>query len=49
MDILAIKETKKEPVSARILKTIATKIDIREWLPSVGRSGGILFGCDSSK
>ena len=48
IDILAIQETKKEQFTNRILRTISTRFDVWYWVPSVGRSGGILFGCDSS-
>lgn len=47
VDILAVQETKKPDFSNRILKAISTKIDTWHWLPSIGSSGGILFGCDS--
>ena len=49
IDILAIQETKKENFTTRILDFISTKFDIWQWVPSIGRSGGILFGCDSTK
>lgn len=31
------------------MKTISSKFDIWHWVPSLGSSSGILFGCDSSK
>lgn len=46
---MAIKETKKEDFSTRCLNSISTRIDVWHWLPSIGRSGEILFGCDSNK
>lgn len=49
IDIVAIQETKKEVFSNRILRSLSTKIDTWVYLPSVGKSGGILFGVDSSK
>lgn len=49
IDMIAIQETKKEDFSTRTLRTISTKFDIWHWVPSIGRSGGILFGSDSSK
>lgn len=49
VDIVLIQETKKEHFSNRILNSISTRLDIWHWLPSVGRSGGILFGGDSNK
>lgn len=49
VDMIAIQETKKEYFSNRILKTLSPRLDIWHWVPSIGRSGGILFGCDSSK
>ena len=47
VDVVAIQETKRENFTKRFLNSISTKIDTWFWLPSVGRSGGILFGCDS--
>lgn len=47
VDILAIQETKKEDFTKRFLKSISPRFDSWFWLPSIGRSGGILFGCDS--
>lgn len=49
IDIVAIQETKKDDFSHRCLKGISSRIDIWQWLPSIGRSGGILLGCDSNK
>lgn len=49
VDIVAIQETKKETFSDRTLRSLSSYIDTWEWLPSRGRSGGILFGCPSSK
>lgn len=49
IDLIAIQETKKEKFNNRVLKSISTHFDIWEWVPSIGRSSGILFGCDSSK
>lgn len=31
------------------MQSISPKLDVWEWVPSIGRSGGILFGCDSSR
>lgn len=47
VDILAIQETKMEDFTHCILKSISIQLDTWFWLPYVGRSGGILFGCDS--
>lgn len=49
IDILALQETKKETFTDRILRTISRDIDEWKWLPSQGTSGGILFGCNSTK
>lgn len=49
IDIVAIQETKKENFTTRQLKTISNHLDLWLWLPSVGRSGAILFGGDSNK
>lgn len=49
IDMVAIQETKKEDFSNRILRSLSSKIDNWVFVPSVGRSGGILFGVDSSK
>lgn len=49
VDIIAIQETKKETFSLRILRSLSHKLDIWIYLPSIGKSGGILFGGDSSK
>lgn len=49
IDMIAIQETKKEQFSNRTLRGLSTKLDIWIYLPSVGRSGGILFGGDSNK
>ena len=49
VDIVAIQETKKEHFQDRTLRSLSSYLDIWEWLPSRGRSGGILFGCTSSK
>ena len=48
VDILAVQETKKEDFTKRFLMSISVKLDSWFWVPSVGRSGGILFGCDSN-
>lgn len=47
VDIVAIQETKKETFTHRALRSISSKFDKWIWLESKGRSGGILFGCDS--
>lgn len=47
IDIIAIQETKKESFTHRILKSISTKFDKWVWVEAHGRSGGILFACDS--
>lgn len=47
IDVIAIQETKKETFTHRILKSISSKFDNWFSLPSRGRSGGILIGCDS--
>lgn len=49
VDMIAIQETKKDQFSTRILRSLAPKFDTWIFLPSVGRSGGILFGGDSNK
>lgn len=49
IDFIAIQETKKETFTARSLKSISNKFDLWFWVPSKGRSGGILFGGDSSQ
>lgn len=49
IDIVAIQETKKESFSNRILRSLSHNIDNWIFVPSVGRSGGILFRVDSSK
>lgn len=47
IDIIVIQETKKDTFSHRILKSISSRFDTWIWLGAHGRSGGILFGCDS--
>lgn len=47
VDLIAIQETKKESFTNRALRFLSSKFDKWCWLPSVGRAGGILFGCDS--
>lgn len=47
VDIIAIQETKKVDFTNRFLKSLSVKLDTWQWLPSIGNSGGILFGCDS--
>ena len=49
VDLLAVQETKKDNFSQRCLNNISSRLDIWIWLPSIGRSGGILFGADSNK
>lgn len=49
IDIVAIQETKKEEFSHRILNYLSRTLDVWLYVPSVGRSGGILFGGDSNK
>lgn len=49
VDIVAIQETKKEEFSQRILNSLSHTLDIWLYVPSVGSSGGILFGGDSNK
>lgn len=49
IDIVLLQETKREHFSSRILKSISSSLDIWHWVPYVGRSGGILFGGDSTK
>lgn len=49
VDIVAIQETKKEDFKDRTLRSLSSHINTWTWLPSRGRSGGILFGCPSSK
>lgn len=48
IDIIAIQETKKETFTNRALRSISTRFDKWIWVASQGRSGGILFGCDSN-
>lgn len=48
IDIIAIQETKRATFNNRILRSISTTLDVWFWVPSKGRSGGILFGCDSN-
>ena len=43
IDIVTIQETKKENFTTRQLKSISSQLDIWFWLPSSGRSGGILL------
>ena len=49
VDIIAIQETKIEDFNNRILRALAPQFDLWIFLPSIGRSGGILFGGDSNK
>lgn len=49
INLIAIQETKRETFNSRILKSISSHFDIWYWVPSKGRSGGILFGCDSTQ
>lgn len=49
IDIVTIQETKKETFTNRYLRSLSSHIDIWHWLPSIGRSGRILFGCPGSK
>lgn len=46
---MLIQETKKESFSRRTLNSISNSLDLWHWLPSKGKSGGILFGGDSTK
>lgn len=48
VDMVAIQETKKESFSDRTLRNLSSHVDSWVWLPSRGRSGGILFGCASA-
>lgn len=47
IDIIVIQETKKDSFTHRILTSISSKFDKWVWVTAQGRSGGILFGCDS--
>lgn len=49
IDLIAIQETKKESFTKRCLSSISSNFDVWFWVPSSGRSGGILFGADSSQ
>lgn len=49
VDLVAIQETKKEEFNNRCLQEISYRTDKWIWLPSLGRSGGILVGWDSNK
>jgi hypothetical protein len=49
IDIIAIQEAKKKIFTKRMLLAIHPKFDIWLYKLSVGASGGILFGYDSSK
>jgi exonuclease III len=49
INIVAIQETKKQDFTKKMLGSIANRFDIWVTLPSVGMSGGILVGCDSSQ
>lgn len=49
IDIVAIQETKKDTFSNRFLRSYSSHIDLWHWIPSIGRSGGVLFGYTSSK
>lgn len=49
IDIVMIQESKKDNFSNRCLRKLSNRIDIWHWVPSRGRSGGILFGGDSNK
>ena len=49
IDLVAIQETKKEEFSNRMLRSLSSRLDIWIYAPSIGSSGGILFGGDSNK
>lgn len=48
VDLIVIQETKKEAFTFKTLKSISSRFDQWIWVPSQGRSGGILVGCDSN-
>lgn len=48
IDLIAIQETKTEDFSTRLLNSISNRFDIWHFLPSHGKSGGILVGGDSN-
>lgn len=49
IDIVMLQETKMATFTNRHFRNISSRLDIWHWAPSVGRSGGILFGADSNK